>query len=228
MKKVLLNIFLLVLSVSAFGVSGLCQSKATSEADASNQKIENIQLRFTLSAFPDAEAVGLNNSKSYWELEYKVKLSDEKILQDVQSKVNSKYERPGDKSKWIPKANKKIYKKWKKSGTFITEGKFLKTQLSSEHNLDITIPVNLSPEVIKTLTEMETSPDKPSFVLSVKGKIFTKTPSKYQYKKKYKMTFEYPMKMYKNEKSYLLYNTFGTAISLTEKDGRISYEISRL
>lgn len=214
----IIRIVYLILIIIVGNLSVLSQVDAT---------IQTIQLKFSLSGVPNVEDVGLTDSKSYWKFNYQLRFTDDKVLQDLQSKIYSKYEKSGDKDRWIYKANKKLYKKWKKTGLFVANGNFHNTRLSLENNRDLTIPINLSPELKELLNNLQSSEETPNFILSVKGVVFTKMKSGQKFKKKYAKVIEFPMKFYKNADEFLLYNTFGIAITLTNENENVFFDISR-
>ena len=222
----IVSIFFLILIIIVGNVNVLSQAEVDS-GETSTETITSIQLKFSLSGVPSIEDIGLTDSQSYWKFNYQLRFTDDKVLHDLQSKIYSKYEKPGDKAKWISKANKKLYKQWKKTGLFVANGNFRNTQLSLENNRDLTVPIHLSPELKELLKNLNSSAEMPNFILSVKGVVFTKMKSGKKFKKKYAKVIEFPMKFYKNADEFLLYNTFGIAITMTKENEIIFFDVSR-
>lgn len=223
MKKALINILFL------FSVTLFCGGNLLSQEnkDTSKQNIENIHLIFSLDGSPTPEDVGFSDSKSNWKFKYELRLTDDKVLQELQTIIYAKYEKSGKEANWISKANKKLYKKWKKAGIFIAKGDFRSMQISTDESRNLKIPIPLSPEVKELLGKMNASKEMPNFILSVKGVLSTKMQTGKSFKKKYEKVLEFPMKFYKNDNEFLLYNTFGMAITITKENENIIFDLTR-
>jgi hypothetical protein len=160
--------------------------------------IERVDLYFSVTSEHTPAEVGFDNPKSYWSLEYELRLTDSATLEKIgrcHRNEEYKFVCPLD-------TGKKLDKKIRRVSSTITKGKFKKTGLLTDASRDIVIPLKLSPEVIDIFNKAVTSENNPTFVLFVKSKIYTKTADKIKLKKKLVTSSNIrPLKFYRRDKT---------------------------
>jgi len=196
--------------------------------DATENLIDKVSLKFSLSGEPTAASVGFDNSKSYWALEYELVLSDSLTLE----KIGRCHRTETYKFDCPLNTGKKLDKQIRKISTRIAKSKFKKKELLSDSNRDVEIPIQLSAEVIDIFNKAVTSDNNPTFVLFVKAKIYTKTLDKVKFKKKFsKSGSVHPLKFYRKDKTFDNFwniKNLGVSFSLQRKDKTIrGFGISR-
>lgn len=200
-----------------------------SQAESSNV-LDKITLRFDVEALPAPEAVGFDDPKSKWKMEYELRLSDAKTISGLHlgAYANCQQNTPGYQ-KCVGKVNRKLNKIYKKTALFITKGKFQKAPLSSEANRTINFPVELTPDAISIFNKSLESIDNPTFILIVKGKVSSKTSGGMKIKYRPSVTFQYPLKLVKKDGSFDFYNItiMGATVRITNENNKIIYGIFR-
>lgn len=183
--------------------------------------LEKVDLNFSLSGKPTPEAVGFDNPKSYWKLEYELVLTDSLILEKL-GRCNRAQSIQLD----CPViTDKKLDKKIRKISIRIAKGKFDKKELISDSSREVVIPIQLSAEVVNIFNQAITSDSNPTFVLFIKTKSFTKDISKMKFKKKFSTSGVHPLKFYRTDKTFDFWNikSFGAYFSIyKQEDGKIT------
>jgi hypothetical protein len=190
-----------------------CVSAQTESANL----LEKIELKFYLSADPSPVEVGFDNLKSFWQLDFELFLTDSAELEKL-----GRCERNETKQlNCFIQSNKKLDKKIKKISLLINKGKFKKTQLSSETDREVTIPVQLPAAVIETYNQAVKIFEKnPTFVLFIKTKASMKTAAKLKFKKKLLTSRVFPLKTYAVENNgFDFWNVRSLAVGFTIRKG---------
>lgn len=176
--------------------------------DATENLLEKVEVKFFLNADPTPESVGFDYRKSYWKLEYQLYLTDSLTLEKIgRCKRDEDY-----KLDCILASPIKVDEQIKKTSIRIAKGKFKKKPLLPDSSREITIPIQLSAEVIDIFNKARTSENNPTFVLFVKGKIFTKVLYKagfgneysnsFRFKDEYSTSIVRPLKFYNKDKTF--------------------------
>lgn len=160
--------------------------------------IEKIDLHFSLSADPTPESVGFDNPKSLWEVEYELFLSDSFELE----KLGRCYRNETYRFVCPNEASKKVNKQIRKSSMRIAGEKIVKRGPFSEADREISIPLQLSPEVIEIFNKAVRSDSNPTFVLFVKTRTYVRTADKLKLKKKFSTSGVHPLKFYNLDKTF--------------------------
>ena len=188
-----------------------------SAQNASDNLLEKVDLKFYLDGEPKPEDVGFDNPKSFWKLEYELGLTDSAELEKL-----GRCHRNEKRQLVCPIIrDKKLDKKIRKISMRIAKGKFTRKSLLSESNREVTIPIQLSPEVIEIFNQAANVYKKnPTFVLFVKTKASTKIASKTKFKRKFSTSGVHPLKSYAHEKDVIFWNvkSFGMALSITKSE----------
>lgn len=221
MKKTTLMIFsLFIFSLQIF-------AQVSDEIDPNSRQIpyDEVNAAFALEGTPTPKEVGFDNPKSKWKFSYELRfLNDGNIVSGLQKKVYAKYENQGERTKWLPKANKELNKELKKLSTLVTKGKINKSSLQSEENREILLPIKLTPQIQEIIANSADSNQNPEFMIHVKGKLSTKTASKLKFNKKYSMGFACPVKIQSSSrKMYWSLNRCGVAIEAVKDNDRIRF-----
>jgi hypothetical protein len=178
----------------------ICLLTQFSSAQTSAENlIEKVNLKFSLSGLPTPEAVGLDNPKSYWILEYELVMTDSATLEKI-----GRCHRTEEYKFVCPlNSNKKLDKQIRRVSTRITKSKIKQKPLLSEADRNIEIPIQLSAEVIDVFNKAVDSENNPTFVLFVKTKASTKTSDKVKFKQKFSTSQVHPLKFYRSDKTVL-------------------------
>jgi hypothetical protein len=207
-------------------ISLICTLFLAASSLAQNKQqnlLEKIDLIFSMPADPTPEKVGLDNPKSYWKLKYELVLSDSFTLE----KIGRCGRNLPDPKLYCP-LNKdgKLTKKMKKGAIPITKGEFIRRGPMSEADLDVMIPVQLTPEVIEIFNKsVGVDGVNPTFILFVKTKASARTADKVKFKKKLTTEGIHPLKFYQVDMKFSDYwniTKIGLSLGLTRsEDGSI-------
>jgi hypothetical protein len=227
MKKTTILIFsLFIFSLPIFG-------QVNDEIDINGRQIpyDEVNVAFTLDGTPTPEDVGFDNPKSSWKFTYELRfLNDVNTPFEIQEKIYAKYENQGEKTKWLPKANKLIDKETKKMSILITKGRIKKSSLFPENNREILMPIKLTRQIQEIIAASAGSNQNPEFIIYVKGKLSTKTTSKLKFKEKYSIRFPCPVKIQSSDrKIYWALNRCGVSMEAVNQNNKIRFGLfSRL
>lgn len=191
--------------------------------NATENLIEKVDLKFSLTGEPTPEKVGFGNRRSYWKLYYELVLTDSLRLEKIgrckrteEYKLSCPLDTAGKFDKEIRRVSSRIAK-----------GKFKKKGLLLELNREVVIPIKLSREVIDIFNKAVNSDDNPTFIFFVKTKAFTKIVSKSKFGNKYSTTFKFknnfstsmvrPLKAYHRDRTFKLFwnvRSFGMSFGI--------------
>lgn len=142
-------------------------------------------LHFFLEGEPTSQDAGFDNPKSSWKANYELYLADFFELQQLGfGKTDRGF-------KLLPPIfqNKKFNQRLKKKSKKILRGSFTKKMLSNAANREVTIKVNLPPDVVGTLNRALTVAGKNlTFILMVTQKVSVKNSAGVKLKDKYRIT----------------------------------------
>ena len=204
----------------------ICLVLLAASSPAQNKQenlLENIELRFSMPGEPTPEKVGLDNPKSYWKLKYELVLSDSFTLE----KIGRCGRNLPDPKLYCPLNKDGTMSKKMKKGTIpIARGEFIRRGPMSEADLDVMIPVQLTPEVIGIFNRsVGVDGVNPTFILFVKTKASTRTADKVKFKKKLTTEGIHPLKFYQTDMKFSDYwniTKIGLSLGLTRsEDGSI-------
>lgn len=203
-----------MLSVLIFAASVFAQTKQ-------ENLLENVEIKFTLESEPTPQDVGFDNPKSRWKVKYELYLTDFSEMEKLGlRKMHNglEYLSPIIRDKSL---NKRIKKKSMK----ISKGSFKKKSLSMETNREVTIPVNLSPDVIEIYNQATKIPEKnPTFVLFVAEKISVKNSAGAKLKEQYLITGFRPLKHSGSNQNYEYWNVKNISLNVgvaKREDGKL-------
>ncbi len=199
----------------------------SSAQDATENLLEKIDVKFILNVEPTPESVGFDYRKSYWKVEYQLYLTDSQALEKLgrcKRDENYRLDCPLNPTK-------KVDEDIRKTSIRIAKGKFKKKPLSSNSNREVTIPIQLSAEVIDIFNKARTSDNNPTFVLFVKSKVFTgvlyqagfgnKLSNNFRFKNDYSTSIVRPLKIYNKDKTFRDFwnvGTFGVSSTLVRAE----------
>lgn len=189
--------------------------------------LEKVELKFYLDGEPTPEDVGFVDPKSNWKLEYELLLIDSAELEKI-----GRCHRNEVRRFICPNVyNQNLDRKIKKISTRIVKGKFSNKPLMPDSNREVTIPVQLSPEVIAIFNRAETVVEEnPTFVLFIKTNVSTKNAAKVKFKKKFSTNGIHPLKSYAYDKiTFWNVRSFGVALGISKSENGkiIGFSISR-
>ena len=147
--------------------------------------LEETNLHFFLEGEPTPQDVGFDNPKSSWKVKYELYLTD---FSELEKLGICKRDEAGRHICQIVK-DKKQNKQIKKKSSKISKGSFTRQLLSSEANRQVTVPVNLSPNVIEIYNQAAKIPERnPTFILFVTEKVSVTNSDSSKLKEKYSIT----------------------------------------
>ena len=147
--------------------------------------LEETNLHFFLEGEPTPQDVGFDNPKSSWKVKYELYLTD---FSELEKLGICKRDEAGRHICQIVK-DKKQNKQIKKKSSKISKGSFIRQLLSSEANRQVTVPVNLSPNVIEIYNQAAKIPERnPTFILFVTEKVSVTNSDSSKLKEKYSIT----------------------------------------
>ena len=147
--------------------------------------LEETNLHFFLEGEPTPQDVGFDNPKSSWKVKYELYLTD---FSELEKLGICKRDEAGRHICQTVK-NKKQNKQIKKKSSKISKGSFIRQLLSSEANRQVTVPVNLSPNVIEIYNQATKIPERnPTFILFVTEKVSVTNSDSSKLKEKYSIT----------------------------------------
>jgi len=147
--------------------------------------LEETNLHFFLEGEPTPQDVGFDNPKSSWKVKYELYLTD---FSELEKLGICKRDEAGRHICQTVK-NKKQNKQIKKKSSKISKGSFTRQLLSSEANRQVTVPVNLSPNVIEIYNQAAKIPERnPTFILFVTEKVSVTNSDSSKLKEKYSIT----------------------------------------
>jgi len=147
--------------------------------------LEETNLHFFLEGEPTLQDVGFDNPKSSWKVKYELYLTD---FSELEKLGICKRDEAGRHICQIVK-DKKQNKQIKKKSSKISKGSFIRQLLSSEANRQVTVPVNLSPNVIEIYNQAAKIPERnPTFILFVTEKVSVTNSDSSKLKEKYSIT----------------------------------------
>jgi len=147
--------------------------------------LEETNLHFFLEGEPTPQDVGFDNPKSSWKVKYELYLTD---FSELEKLGICKRDEAGRHICQTVK-NKKQNKQIKKKSSKISKGSFIRQLLSSEANRQVTVPVNLSPNVIEIYNQAAKIPERnPTFILFVTEKVSVTNSDSSKLKEKYSIT----------------------------------------
>ncbi|MDQ3321702.1 MAG: hypothetical protein M3525_04530 [Acidobacteriota bacterium] len=147
--------------------------------------LEETNLHFFLEGEPTPQDVGFDNPKSSWKVKYELYLTD---FSELEKLGICKRDEAGRHICQLVK-DKKQNKQIKKKSSKISKGSFTRQLLSSEANRQVTVPVNLSPNVIEIYNQATKIPERnPTFILFVTEKVSVTNSDSSKLKEKYSIT----------------------------------------
>lgn len=226
-----LKIFPAGFLILIFTIFTFAQTQTDGKAQTdSTDVLESVSLRFDLEGVPNPQAAGFDKLKGKWKLQYELRLSDEKTLSALnQDAYKNCRQNTSGYQKCVEKANRKLRKIYKKNALFITKNTFQKSPLSSEADRTVNFPVNFAPDVISIFNKALESKDNPTFILTIKGKVFSKTPDGKKIKYRPSVTFQYPLKQIKKDGSFNFHNVtvMGATVRISYENNKLFYGIFR-
>ncbi len=130
--------------------------------------LEETNLHFFLEGEPTAQDVGFDNPKSSWKVKYELYLTDFSELEKLGICKRDEEGRHICQTIEGKKQNKKIKKKSLK----ISKGSFTRQSLSNEAKRQVTVLVNLPPNVIEIYNQATEIPERnPTFILFLTEKV---------------------------------------------------------
>ena len=167
-----------LLLIFLFALSSVAQTTA-------KNLLEETNLHFFLEGEPTAQDVGFGNPKSSWKVKYELYLTDFSELEKLGICKRDEEGRHICQTVKDKKQNKRIKKKSSK----ISKGSFTRQLLSSEANRQVTVPVNLAPNVIEIYNQATKIPERnPTFILFVTEKVSVTNSDSSKLKDKYLIT----------------------------------------
>jgi hypothetical protein len=147
--------------------------------------LEETNLHFFLEGEPTAQDVGFDNPKSSWKVKYELYLTDFSELEKLGICKRDEEGRHICQTIEGKKQNKKIKKKSLK----ISKGSFTRQSLSNEAKRQVTVLVNLPPNVIEIYNQATEIPERnPTFILFLTEKVSVRNSADTKLKDKYSIT----------------------------------------
>lgn len=204
-----------MLLILIFGASVDAQTKQ-------ENLLENVEIKFTLESESTPQDVGFDDPKSRWKVKYELYLTDFSEME----KLGLKKTHNG--LEYIPAIirDKSFNKQIKKKSIKISKGKFTKKSLSTEAHREITIPIDLPPNVVEIFNQATENPEKnPTFVLFVAEKISVKNSAKAKLKEQYSITGFRPLKHSGSNRTREYWNVKNISLNIAiarREDGRLA------
>lgn len=184
---------------SAFGI--LLLSIAGFAQNIEQKRFEKIDLSFNLSSASSNEAVGFNNSKSSWKVDYALYIADFAGLETI-GKCGLFENRQVKTCSNL--TDKKLDKKIRKIAKLVSKGKVSRKNLSPDSNRNFVETITLKPEINSIFDEASKVNDKnPVLIFYVNARVSTKNQEGAKLKKKYKTEGLRWLKNYQPDKTIL-------------------------
>lgn len=213
------NFIVLALLIMICSFSANSQTASINEPKADEIPYKNYKVNFILdSETPDQ--VGFDNSKSYWQFRYELRFLEKDFkFEYFREKEN---ESQKEREKRIERNNKQYDKGWKKNGFLVFKGKIPKTPIANAANREITVPLDLPPQIAQILAKAGSTWGNPDFRVSMRGKAYLIDASGKKSKQKLSISFVCPTKMITKDAQYWTINSCGIYHEITKiSDGRI-------
>ncbi|MCC7307851.1 MAG: hypothetical protein IT173_09805 [Acidobacteria bacterium] len=221
MKICLISVFaFFIFSLPIFG-------QVNDEIDVNSRKVpydvENVV--FVLDGTPTPDAVGFDSPKSYWKFSYELRFLDDIHKEfELQETLGTKLKDRSDKPVSTSKLNKLIAREVRKISILVTKGKIKKRPLTTARNRELLIPVKLTPQIQQIIARSAGSNKNPEFVISVKGKLYTRTSSGLKFKEKYAARFPCSVKIESiDQKLYWASNRCGVSLEVMNENNTIRF-----
>ena len=184
---------------SAFGI--LLLSIVGFAQDIEQKRFEKIDVSFNLSSASSNEAVGFDNPKSSWKIDYALYIADFAELETI-GKCGLLENRQVKTCSNL--TDKKLDKKIRKVARLVSKGKVSRKNLSSDSNRDFIENIKLKPEILGIFDEASKINDKnPVLIFYVNARVSAKNSEGAKLKKKYKTEGLRWLKNYQPDKTIL-------------------------
>lgn len=212
-RKIILTIFILIFAVSI-----------SAQMPQEKNLLESVELKFGLQAEPSPQDVGFDNPQSSWKVKYELYLTDFSELERLGICTRDESNRH-----ICPIINdKKISNKIKKKSLKIQKGNVVRRKLADERNREITVAVNLPPNIVEIFNRAVKIPEEnPTFILIVTEKISTRNSAGQKFKEKYSITGTNQLKMADSNKTFDYWNVKNLSLNITivkQADGKLRLE----
>lgn len=190
---------------------------------AQENLLEKVELTFSLTGEPTPQDAGFDNPKSSWKTNYELYLIDFSELEKLGRCNKDEYGRH-----ICPMMdNKKLDKQIRKKSLKVFKGSFTRKSLSSDANREVTVPINLPPEVIEIYNQATGIPEKnPTFILFVTEKVSVKNSAGAKLKKKYSINGLKPLKTADSNRTFEYWNVKNLSLNITivkQVNGRLRF-----